>query len=461
MNIISSENVPESFFYNTVDMSPVQDSVKKILFDVQTKKDSALHTLSYQFDLISPQKFQIPIETIEQAKIKLKTKNKKLYDALMYSRDLAIEFATKQKECFTDFEIELRQGLITGQKTIPVERAGLYIPAGRFPLLSTVIMTSSPAIAAGCKDIILCTPPKLHPDDVAFMEANRGSNTENMKLKPWVDENILATAALCNINTVFAIGGAQAIAAMAYGTESIPACDVIVGPGNKYVAEAKRQVYGTVGIDIVAGPTEVFIIADDSASPEWIARDMLAQAEHDQDATAILATTSKKLADTVHAEVLKVLTTLKTAKIAEKSINNHGTIIICKNFDEAIAIANKKAPEHLELALSDTELCHTIIKKLHNYGSLFIGHLSAEVLGDYSAGLNHTLPTNRTARFTGGLSVRTFLKTVTTLRSIKKKENSPSNLSGITQSLQVAQILAEAEGLYAHAEAAKIRIQNT
>jgi histidinol dehydrogenase len=317
-----------------------------------------------------------------------------------------------------------------------VERAGVYVPAGRFPLVSTVVMTVSPALAAGCKEIILCTPPRPNPED---------------KSKPYADENIMAAAYICGVTKVFACGGAQSIAAMAFGTESIPKTDVIVGPGNKFVAEAKKIVYGTVGIDMVAGPTEVFIIADESANPEWVAADLLAQAEHDIVAQPVLATPSLEMAKKVSEEIEKQLENLSTKETARKSIDNCGLIIVTKSLEEACDYANLKAPEHLELAVSE-ENCKKLEKLVHNYGSLFIGHGAAEVFGDYAAGLNHTLPTSGSARFTGGLSVRVFIKTVTTLRTSLGE-------SGTQSSAIASGFIGDAEGLAAHAHAARLRIQ--
>ena len=248
------------------------------------------------------------------------------------------------------------------------------------------------------------------------------------------------------------IGAVLAIAAMAFGTESIPAVDVIVGPGNKYVAEAKRLVYGTVGIDMIAGPTEVFIIADKTANPVWVAADLLAQAEHDVVAQPVMATDSMELAEKVSKEIEKQLESLPTKATAEQSINTFGRIIVTENLEQAAELANKKAPEHLELALDASLEREKIQSLVHNYGSLFIGHGAAEVFGDYAAGLNHTLPTSGSARFTGGLSVRSFIKTVTTLRTDNTK-------SGARKSAESAGYLGDAEGLAAHAKAARLRLE--
>jgi histidinol dehydrogenase len=243
---------------------------------------------------------------------------------------------------------------------------------------------------------------------------------------------------------------------MAYGTESIPKCDVIVGPGNKFVAEAKRTVYGTVGIDMVAVPTEVLIIADETSNPEWVAADMLAQAEHDVDAQPILVTNSETLANKVSLEIEKQLSIIKTSQTASASVEKNGIIILCDTLEQMCEVANKKAPEHLELAMDECKERTYLEQNCINYGSMFIGHESAEVLGDYAAGLNHTLPTSGTARFTGGLSVRMFLKTCTTLRT---KTTASGLQEGVKKSLTAAQILGHAEGLEGHANAATIRLQ--
>ena len=426
----------ESAFFGGRDFGSSIDVVRDVLNDVRANGDAAVQKYSKQFDVASPSALEIPQAELKAAAEKMQKENPDLYHALCYSRALAVRFAKKQRESFDDFEVELEPGLFTGQKNIAVDRAGVYVPAGRFPLVSTMVMTVAPAVAAGVKEIILCTPPRKHPS---------GED------KAYADENIMAAAYICGVTKAFACGGSQAIGAMAFGTESIPAVDVIVGPGNKFVAEAKKLVYGTVGIDMVAGPTEVFIIADESANPEWVAADLLAQAEHDIVAQPVLALTDENLAKRVSEEIEKQLETLETAKIARQSIDNYGRIIVCSSLEEAAELANKKAPEHLELAMEAGAVRDKIESLVHNYGSLFIGHGAAEVFGDYAAGLNHTLPTSGSARFTGGLSVRVFLKTVTTLRTDATKE-------GPVNSAKAAGILGDAEGLAGHARAARYRL---
>lgn len=435
IRIQRASQIEESFFAAR-DFGDSAEPVRAILKAVQLRRDEAVREYSRKFDAASPFHFEIPAETLHSCAEKMRWEHPELYRSICYSRDLAVRFAEKQRESFDDFEIELESGVFTGQKNIPVERAGLYVPAGRFPLVSTVVMASAPAVAAGVKEIILCTPPRPHPD---------GTDSA------WADEGIMAAAHICGIQRVFACGGAQAVAAMAFGTETVPAVDVIAGPGNRFVAEAKKLVYGTVGIDLIAGPTEVFIIADRTANPEWVAADLLAQAEHDVVAQPVLATDDEPFAQKVAEEIERQLGLLPAETAAGESIANFGRIIITESLEQAADIANRKAPEHLELAMAEGEARDRIQSLVHNYGSLFIGHGAAEVFGDYAAGLNHTLPTSGSARFTGGLSVRFFIKTVTTLRTDNAQP-------GARRSAQAAVCLGEAEGLAAHANAARLRL---
>ncbi len=452
IKIVKASELEESFFEGR-DFGESIDVVKDVLRDVKNMGDKALSDYGAKFDVSAPSHFEIPQNELKAAAEKMKRENPGLYESLCYSRDLAKKFAERQRESFDEFEIELAPGLFTGQKNIPVDRAGVYVPAGRFPLLSTVIMTVVPAKAAGVGQVVMCTPPRVHPDDLEDAKA-QGSGVPGKPFvggKPYADEGIMAAACICGADKVYACGGAQAIGAMAFGTESIPKADVVVGPGNKFVAEAKRLIYGTVGIDMLAGPTEVFAIADESANPKWLAADLLAQAEHDVVAQPLLATDSEELAKAVQEEIEEQLKDLPTAETARKSVDTYGKIIVTSSIEEACEIANKKAPEHLELAMDAGEKLGAAKKLVHNYCSLFIGHGAAEVFGDYAAGLNHTLPTSGSAKFTGGLSVRAFIKTVTTLRTIEGKE-------GALASAKAAGILGDAEGLAAHARAARIRI---
>lgn len=453
IKIIKSKEIEQSWF-NGRDFEGTNETVQNVISDVIKNGDSALQKYGQMFDLSSPSSFEIPESELKAAADKLKVEHPDLYDAICYSHDLALKFANRQRQSFDDFEVELTPGVFTGQKNIAVDGAGVYVPAGRFPLISTVVMTVTPAIAAGVKNIVLCTPPRVHPDDSnKAKEAGLGiPGAPFVGGKPYADEGIMAAAYICGVRRCFACGGSQAIAAMAYGTESIPQVDVIVGPGNKFVAAAKKQVYGKVGIDMVAGPTEVFVIADSSANPKWVAADLLAQAEHDIVAQPVLATNDESFAKKVSDEIEIQLESLATKEIARQSIDNYGRIIVTESLEEACEIANKKAPEHLELALEAGPQRDKLQELVRNYGSLFIGHYAAEVLGDYSAGLNHTLPTAGSAHYTGGLSVRMFLKTVTTLQV---KEGS----EGMIKSAEAAGLFGDAEGLLAHANAARIRLE--
>ena len=443
----------EPEFFDGRDFGESIDVVKEVLADVKKRGDEALAEYGAKFDVSAPKTLEIPQSELKAAAEKMQRDNPDLYKAISYSHDLALRFAKKQRESFDDFETELEPGVFTGQKNIPVERAGVYVPAGRFPLVSTVVMTITPAVAAGVQEVVLCTPPRVHPDDKAAAE-KAGTGVPGKPFvggKPYADEGIMAAAYICGATKVFACGGSQAIGALAFGTKTVPRTDVIVGPGNKFVAEAKRLVYGTVGIDMVAGPTEVFIIADKTANPAWVAADMLAQAEHDVVAQPVMATNDSALAEAVAQEIERQLAVLPTKATAEESIRNCGRIILCDSLEQAAEVANRKAPEHLELAMDEGAERDRIGALVHNYGSLFIGHGSAEVFGDYAAGLNHTLPTSGSARFTGGLSVRVFLKTVTTLRTVEGS-------AGAVASAKASGFLGDAEGLAGHARAARIRI---
>ncbi len=435
----TADTVPDSFF-SVRRLDDALTVAAGILADVRERGDTAVRHYASQFDRANPARLEVSRDDVRAAEETLIKENPELYRALCHSRDLAMQFALRQKESFDSFETELVPGIITGQKTIPVERAGVYVPGGRFPLFSSVIMGVTPAKAAGCDSVIFCSPPVPHPSGDPDA--------------PYCDARILAVASLCGVDRVFAVGGAQAIAAMACGTDTVPAVNVIVGPGNRYVTAAKRLVFGEVGIDIPAGPSEVMILADDSANPAWIAADMLAQAEHDVDAQAVLLIRSAALADAVAAELARQLGDIPEDAPARKSLSGNGAIILVDSWERAVQIANRKAPEHLELALESGGERDGLVNELRNYGSLFIGHGSAEILGDYAAGLNHTLPTSGAARFTGGLSVRHFLKTVTTLRT----GEAGSDRSGWTASLDAAERLALAEGLTFHARAARCRM---
>ena len=401
--------------------------VSEIIAAVRAEGDTAVRRYALRFEKETPEKFEVPIEVAKEAWELIKTAEPNLASSLVLAADNIRHFAELQKKQIVSFETEMTPGLIVGQRVIPIDRAAIYAPGGRFPLISSALMGLIPAAAAGVKEKILVSPPAA-------------GGLPNPR--------ILAAAHLAGADRIFALGGAQAIAALALGTETVPRVDFIAGPGNKYVAAAKRLLFGEVGIDFVAGPTDVLIITDTNAeTADLIAADMLAQAEHDPDARARAIVPDKGMALLVERALEKELAWLPTAETARASLEAGGLIIICKLRDEAISIANEIAPEHLELQVSAPE---EWILGLKNYGSLFIGALAAEVLGDYSAGINHTLPTSTSARFSGGLSVRHFLKTATTLRCAASKD--------CAKAFKAAETIANAEGLIAHATSAALRL---
>ncbi len=419
MRIVNYWRLKETFFDSQT--SDIPPRVYKIIKEVKNYGNMAVNKYTKKFDKISLTDFKITSAEIVSA---YRNIDKRLIDAIKCAKKNIQKFSLAQLRQLKSIRVAITQGVFAEQKIIPINRVGIYVPGGNFPLISTVLMCGVPAIVAGVKEIVLCSPP-----------GHNGS----------IHPAILATAKVLGIKEIYKIGGIQAIAALAYGTETIKPVDKIFGPGNIYVATAKKIVYGDVGIDFIAGPTEILIIADDSAEPEIVAADLLAQAEHDTNAVPILVTTSNNLAKKVVLAIKKQLTYLKTKDIAMKAINKNGLIIIVKNLTQAIDIANKKAPEHLELQIQNP---FKYINKLRNYGSLFVGRYSAEALGDYSSGLNHTLPTSGSARFTGGLHIKDFLKLQTVLIV---------NKNGLNEIGPTAEVLAEAEGLYGHFNSIKIR----
>ena len=420
----------------------VENTVKEIIAAVRLEGDTALRRFASRFDKSSPQRLEVPLSEVTQARAALCFAEPELANALRLAADNIVRFAGKQREQFAPFEFEMAAGLYTGQRVIPVQRAAVYVPAGRFPLFSSVLMGLIPALSAGVEEVFLASPPLADglPDRTILAAAGIACDA-------FQDSG--GTIAHNTGLRVFAIGGAQAIAALALGTETVPRVDVIAGPGNKYVAAAKRMLFGEVGIDFIAGPTDVLVIADGSAGADavnLIATDLLAQAEHDSDARARALVPNRELALRISAALEQRLTALPTAATARASLESGGLIIVYQTREEAVRIANIIAPEHLELQTANTDAWVPLLK---NYGSLFTGGLSAEALGDYSAGINHTLPTSGSARFTGGLSVRHFLKTVTTLRC--------ENGEGFEAARKAAECIARAEGLSAHAESAAAR----
>ncbi len=419
MRIINYQDLKEkNLDYQIEDILP---DIDKIIKAVRRYGNLALHKYTKKFDKVAITDFRVSSRELKNSWRRI---DRQLIKAIERAKENIEKFSLAQRQQLKNLRIKIAQGVIAEQRIIPINRIGIYVPGGRFPLISTVLMCGVPARIAGVKEIVLCSPPvyndSIHPA-------------------------ILATARVLGINEIYKIGGIQAIAALAYGTETIKPVDKIFGPGNKYVAGAKKIVFGDVGVDFIAGPTEILIIADDSAKPEIIAADLLAQAEHDTNAIPILLTTSIDLIKKVKREIRKQLNNLKTKEIASESIKKNGLIIKVKDLNQAVEIANKKAPEHLELQVKNPS---RYINKLKNYGSLFVGSYAAEALGDYSSGLNHTLPTGGAARYTGGLHIKDFLKFQTVLFVDK---------NGLKEIGPIADIIAKSEGLYGHSSSIKIR----
>jgi histidinol dehydrogenase len=420
MRVVRPDDLDERFWSRaTVEDMP---SLREILADVRAKGDEAVRRYTVQFDGVALGELRIGTEEVDLACEQLDAET---VSALEQAADHIRRFAERQKQQLADFEYEIQPGVFAGQRVVPVERVGVYVPGGRYPLPSSVLMCVVPAAVAGVEEIALCSPPTYEGT---------------------VHPAILAAARIAGVDELYRIGGVQAIGAMAYGTETVSPVDKVVGPGNKYVAEAKRLVFGAVGIDFVAGPSEILVLADDSANPTVVAADLLAQAEHDPEAVCVLVTTSAGLAEAVNAQVDVQTAELSTGELVGQALRRNGVLVVVESLEEAIELANRKAPEHLQLLVAKPQEC---IDKLRNYGTLFVGPYAAVALGDYSSGVNHTLPTNGAARYTGGLSVMDFLKVQTTLRVER---------DGLACIGPVARQLAETEGLVAHARSVDLRL---
>lgn len=419
MKIIRYDEIPQDFFRYREPAGV--SSVKEIIADVAKNGDEALMYYTSKFDGVNIERIRIIDTEIQAAVDELNEQDRQ---AIGLVSEHVEKFARRQLAHMGSFEFPICDDVFVGQRLAPIERVGIYVPGGRFPLISTVIMCAIPARVAGVGSIAICSPPRY-----------------NGSIHPL----ILAAAHLAGVKEIYRVGGAQAIAAMAYGTATIRGVDKIVGPGNKYVTQAKRELYGVVGIDFVAGPTEIMIIADESARPEIIAADLLAQAEHDDEAIPVLITTSQRISEQVIGEVDRQLPDLATPETASAALQNNGYIIIVDDVAQAIQIANRRAPEHIEVHMKNPG---KFTSRLTNFGTLFIGEWSAEALGDYSSGVNHTLPTNTCARYTSGLSACDFMRLQTTVRVERE---------GFKQIGAAARILAELEGLVGHARSIRIR----
>jgi histidinol dehydrogenase len=397
----------------------IDDKVKAIIEDVRQNKDEALRRYTKTFDRVLIDSFLVSQQYMNDAYLQV---SEEVKDAL---KKAIINIRTyHEKQTYTSFEYE-NNGRIIGQKITPIEKVGLYIPGGTASYPSTVLMSAIPAMIAGVKDIVLISPP----------------NQEG-KIAP----SILVAADMLNIKNIFKIGGAQGIAALTFGTQSIPKVDKIVGPGNIYVATAKKLVSGLVGIDTIAGPSEVVIFADETSNPVFIAADMLAQAEHDTQAKAICISTSQVVLEAVEIELQRQLLSLSRETITRTSIENEGALILVDSIDEGINLINRIAPEHLELLCLDA---FKIKDRIDNAGAIFIGAYTPEPVGDYMAGPNHTLPTSGVARFSSGLSTYDFLKRTSYVSYSKQ---------AFLEDQQSIIDLAEEEGLTAHAASIKVRL---
>lgn len=422
IKILKYGSIPNSQLFCREDLSAnVESAVAEIIDNVRKRGDRALFEYSEKFDRVCLGSLEVTAEEIESA---YKSVDEEFIGVLTEAAENIREFHSKQVR--NSFIINSKNGVITGQKVIPIERVGLYVPGGTAAYPSTVLMDSIPAKIAGCGELVMVTPPR--PDGTVTPE-------------------ILAAAKIAGVDKIYKVGGAQAIAALAYGTETVDKVDKIVGPGNAYVAEAKKQVFGRVAIDMIAGPSEILIVADGSCNPKFAAADMLSQAEHDKNATAVLVTDSEDFAKQVSNQIEQQIPLLPRAEIARASIDKNGKIIVSDNLELAIDIANEIAPEHLELCLDNP---FDYLDRIHHAGSIFMGKNCPEALGDYFAGPNHTLPTSGTARFSSPLSVDDF---------VKKSQYTYYTSDALEKVSEKVALFAKKEGLDAHARSATVRFE--
>ena len=396
-------------------------SVEKIINDVKVNGDASVLDYTNQFDSLKAESISELIVSKERLKESFDNLAIEQKNALLIAAERIKSYHQNQvQESWTYLEDD---GSMLGQKITPLERAGLYVPGGKAAYPSSVLMNSIPAKVAGVEELIMVVPT---PNGV-------------------MNELVLAAAHVAEVDLVFTIGGAQAIAALAYGTESIPKVDKIVGPGNIYVATAKRQVFGQVGIDMIAGPSEILIICDGRTNPDWVAMDLFSQAEHDEDAQAILLCPDEDFIKEVEMSISKLLPTMEREQIIKTSLKNRGALILTQDIDDAVKISNRIAPEHLELSVEDPE---SILDDIKHAGAIFMGKYSSEALGDYCAGTNHVLPTSSTARFSSPLGVYDFTKRSSIVMASKE---------GAKKLGETASVLAFGEGLQAHAKSALYR----
>ncbi len=420
LTILDAAQVPLSeILARTEDQRDISGLTADIIADVRQSGDAALRRYTKEFDKAEPDTLEVPREQLDQALADLEPG---LRSVLEEAAENIRAFHRRQVQ--NGFIISGKPGIVLGQKVTPIEKVGVYIPGGTAPLPSTVLMDCIPAKIAGCHEIVMVSPPTCNGDIAPI---------------------ILAAARIAGVDRVFRCGGAQAIASLAYGTESIPRVDKIVGPGNAFVAEAKRQVFGKVGIDMIAGPSDILVIADGGSDARQIAADLLSQAEHDQNACAVLVTNSRTLAEAVAAELEKQLAVLPRRETARASLERSGKIILVKDILEAIRIANALAPEHLELCVDDP---FAWLDQVKNAGSIFLGRSTPEAVGDYFGGTNHTLPTYGTARFSSPLSVEDF---------VKKSQFVYYSDAALAEAAPKIAAFARQEGLEGHARSALAR----
>lgn len=402
----------------------VMDTVKAILADVKLRGDAAVIEYSQRFDRLSATSIADLVLPLSRAEAALASIPIAQRNALEKAAARIRTYHEHQKQ--SSWTYTEADGTVLGQQITALDRAGLYVPGGKAAYPSSVLMNAIPAKVAGVSELIMVVPT---PDGE-------------------VNDLVLAAAAIAGVDRIYAIGGAQAVAALAYGTESIPQVDKIVGPGNIYVATAKGMVFGTVGIDMIAGPSEILVVCDGKTDPEWIAMDLFSQAEHDEDAQSILISQDGEFLQAVEAAIGRLLPTMERSEIIEKSLSNRAALIQVKNMDEAIDVVNFIAPEHLELSIDEPM---EMAKKVRHAGAIFMGRYTAEALGDYCAGPNHVLPTSRTARFSSPLGVYDFQKRSSLIEVSQEGAQTMGKL---------ASVLARGEGLTAHARSAEYRLKN-
>lgn len=414
----------ELLAWEAVSDSGVQEAVTNIVNDVRSRGDEALIEYTNKFDRTSASTMADLELTQEQLQAALDGLDEKQRTALITAADRVRDYHEKQKQ--DSWQYTEADGTVLGQKVTPMDRVGIYVPGGKAAYPSSVLMNAIPAHVAGVSEIIMVVPT---PDGQ-------------------LNQLVLAAAAAAGVSRVFTVGGAQAVAALAYGTETVPGVDKIVGPGNIFVATAKRMVFGQVGIDMIAGPSEILVVCDGDTDPDWIAMDLFSQAEHDEDAQSILVSMDENFLDQVQASIEKLLPTMEREEIIRKSLSDRGAMILASGKEDALNLINRIAPEHLELSVEDPD---SWLSGIRHAGAIFMGRYTAEALGDYCAGPNHVLPTSGTARFSSPLGVYDFQK-----RSSLVKFSA----DGASEMGKVASVLARGEFLTAHARSAEYRIKD-